>query len=147
MISWPTLLTVAHVIGLALAVGAATAKLVLLVRSGSDPALVAAFIAVCRPVTRVIILGLALVSLSGIGWLLTGYPFTPVLIAKLIMVGIVWITGPVIDNAVEPKFRNLAPAAGAGASTEFRRVRRIYLALEFLATGMFYTIIVIWLSA
>ncbi len=77
MVSLPSLLSLAHLIGLALGVGAATAKLTLLLRCRSDPAFLPAFVAVARPVTRLIILGLALLTLSGVGWLLLGRPFTP----------------------------------------------------------------------
>lgn len=147
MVWLSSLLPVVHLIGLALGVGCATAKLTLLLRSRSDPALVQSFIIVSKPITRLIILGLFLLTVSGIGWLLFGYPFTPVLIVKLALVGTIWIIGPIIDKVIEPKFLNLAPAPSGSASGAFIRIQRYYIIMETIATALFYVIIVIWLLA
>ncbi len=144
MTSLPSLLSFAHLIGLALAVGSATAKLTLLLRSKADNAFLPTYIAVSRPVTRLIILGLVLLTMSGIGWLLVGYRFTPRLIVKLALVAAIWVLGPVIDNVVEPKFRELAPGPGESPSPAFMRAQRHYLLLEVTATGLFYVIVVMW---
>jgi len=143
--SWSSFLSLAHVIGLALGLGCATAKLALLARCRTDPAFVPTFIAVARPVTRLIILGLALATLSGVGWLLAGYPLARVLLVKLVLVGAIWVLGPVIDNVVEPKFVRLAPADGESASAAFVRIQRQYLWLETIATGLFYVVVAMWL--
>ena len=140
-----SLLLVAHVIGLALAVGAASVKLMLLFRCRKDRSFLPTYIAVARPVTRLIILGLVLLTLSGVGWLLLGREFTPLLIAKLVLVGVVWVLGPIIDNVAEPKFRQLAPQPGESASTAFLGAEQRYLLLETTATGLFYVIVVMWL--
>ena len=124
MSSLPSLLSLAHLIGLALAVGCATAKLTLLVRCKADHAFVPTYVAVVRPLTRLIILGLALL--------------------KLVLVGAIWVLGPVIDNVVEPKFLQLAPTPGESASPAFIRIQLHYLRLEVVATGLFYVIIAIW---
>jgi hypothetical protein len=145
MPSFPSLLTFTHLIGLALGVGAATVKLTLLLKSKHDRAFLPVFIAADKPVTRLIIIGLALLTLSGVGWLLRGFPFTPLLIVKLVLVGAIWVLGPVIDNVVRPKFQELAPAPGESASQEFVQIQQRYLALEVIATGLFYVIVVIWI--
>jgi hypothetical protein len=145
--SLPSLLSVVHLIGLALAVGSASAKLTLLLRCRTDHSFLPTYVAVARPVTRLIILGLALLTLSGIGWLLLGYPLTPLLIVKLALVGVIWVLGPIIDNVVEPKFRELAPGPGESASPAFIRVRQRYLLLEVSATGLFYVIVIMWVLA
>jgi hypothetical protein len=144
MPSVPSLLALAHLVGLALAVGSATAKLALLLRCRTEPGLVPAFLAVVRPVTRLIILGLALLTLSGAGWLLVGYPFTPRLAVKLVLVAAIWALGPVIDHVAEPAFRRLAPGPGEPPSPGFLRASARYLRLEALATGLFYVIVVLW---
>lgn len=141
----PTLLLrVAHFIGLALGIGGGTVKLALLLRCRSDRALLPAYFAVVRPITRLIILGMVLVTLSGIGWLLLGYPFSALLVVKLVLVAGVWVLGPVIDNVAEPRFRTLAPASGAAPSPEFLRAQSRYLTLEVAATGLFYVVLVLW---
>jgi len=142
-----SLLTVTHLLGLALAVGAATVKVALLLRCRRDSAFLPVYLAVVRIITRFIILGMILLTLSGVGWLLIGYGFTPLLIVKLVLVGAVWVLGPVIDNVAEPAFRTLAPAAGQAASAAFLQARARYLALEFTATALFYVIVVIWILA
>jgi hypothetical protein len=144
MSSLPSIIRLAHLIGLALGVGCATSKLALLLRCKTDHVFVPTYIAVARPITRLIILGLALLTLSGVGWLLNGYPVTPLLAVKLVLVGAIWVLGPVIDNVVEPKFRELAPGAGESASPAFQRIQQQYLLLEVIATGLFYVIVVMW---
>lgn len=59
------------------------------------------------------------------------YPITMRLVLKLILVGAIWVLGPVIDNVVEPKFRKLAPAAGEAASPEFIRIQMLFLGACF----------------
>ena len=103
-------------IGLSLAVGSATEKLVHLSKYNSDHEFVSAFIRISKPVTKIIFSGLILITLSGIGWLIAGYSFTPMLIVKLVLVGLVWVIGPIIDNGVEPKFIKLAPKSGENPS-------------------------------
>ncbi len=144
MFNWASGLTLLHLIGLAVGVGAATVKLVLLLRCRADHAFVPAFVKVVKPITRQIVLGLLLLTLSGIGWLVLGYGFTPKLVVKLVLVGVIWVLGPVIDNVVEPRFLKLAPAAGEGVSAEFVHAQRQYVAIEAVATGLFYAVIFIW---
>jgi hypothetical protein len=144
MISLPSLLSVGHLIGLALGVGCATAKLALLLKCKADHAFVPAYITAAKPITRLIVLGLGLLTLSGIGWLLLGYPFTPILVVKLALVAAIWVLGPLIDNAVEPKFQKLAPRPGESASPAFIRIQQRYLMMEIIATSLFYVIIVMW---
>jgi len=83
-------------------------------------------------------------TLSGIGYLLTDYPFSEELIIKLILVLSVWILGPVIDNIAEPKFQKLVPVTDQPVSAEFIKARNNYLFLEIIATGIFYFIIIFW---
>jgi len=144
MISWQSLVTLAHLIGLAAAVGAATVKLTLLLKAGFDSERISAYLKVVRPITALIMMGLVLLTLSGIGWLLLGYPLTPLLIVKIVGVAMIWLIGPVIDKVLEPKFRRLAPAAGATASPEFRSARNRYLAVETFADVLFYAIVIMW---
>ena len=53
--------------------------------------------------TRLIILGLALLTLSGVGWLLPGCPFPPMLVVKLALVGPLWVLGSFFDTVVEAR--------------------------------------------
>jgi len=144
--SWLSFLfSLLHLVGLVLAVGAATVKVALLLKCRADSALVPGYLRFVRSVTRLIIVGLILLILSGIGWLLLGYPFTVLLIVKIGLVVPILVLGPLIDNVVEPKFRNLAPAAGEAASPAFHAVQNQYLAVEIIATLLFYVIISVWL--
>jgi hypothetical protein len=147
MTSIPSLLSLVHILGLVSGVGCATAKLALLLKCRADQEFLPVYLAVARPLTKLIILGLALLTLSGVGWLLVGYNLSPLLIVKLAMVGTIWLLGPIIDNVVEPKFRNLAPQLGEQASPAFLQIQKRYLLLEAIATGLFYVIIVMWMLA
>jgi hypothetical protein len=110
-------------------------------------ALVPVYVKVVKSITRQIVLGIILLTLSGIGWLLLAYPITMRLVLKLILVGAIWVRDPIIDNVVEPKFRKLAPTAGEVASPEFIRIQKQYLTLEAMETGLFYVIIMMWVLA
>ncbi len=70
---------------------------------------------------------------------LLGYPLTPLLVAKLVLVAALWVMGPLIDNVVEPRFRKLASESAAPA---FQAARGRYLAWETLAIPLFYVITV-----
>lgn len=144
MVSLWSLLSLVHLLGLALAVGSATVKVVLLLKCKSDPAFLPVYVKVARPITRQIILGLVLLTLSGVGWLLIGYPFTPLLVVKLVLVAAIWVLGPIIDNVVEPGFQKLAPVSGEPPSPAFSRIQKRYLGLEVSATLLFYVIVIIW---
>jgi len=144
MISMRAVLVFAHLIGLALAIGAATAKLVLLLRCRVDPDTASSFVAVRRPITHVIIGGLMLATLSGVGFLWLGYPMSSRLTAKVVLVVAVWALGPVIDKVVEPAFVRLAPAQGEAPSEAFLAAGRRYLFVESIATGLFYVIVAMW---
>lgn len=144
MISLSSILLLAHLFGLALAVGAATVKLTLLLKSISDPAVLPAFVKVARPVTRLIIIGMILLALSGIGWLIDGYPFTSLLIVKIVLVAAILALGPIIDNVIEPRFRALMPGPGEPVTPAFVQVRSRYVTAEVSATLLFYVIILIW---
>jgi len=145
MISLSSLLSFSHLVGLALGVGAATVKLALLLKCKTDTAFVAVYLKVAKPITRQIVLGLILLTLSGIGWLLLGYQFTTRLVVKLTCVAAIWVLGPIIDKVAEPKFAKLAPVAGQPASSAFAQIQKRYLALEATATLLFYAVIVIWM--
>lgn len=143
MFTFSTILGLFHLIGLSLAVGSATVKLVLLFKCYSDSEFVSIFVRISKPVTKIIISGLILITLSGIGWLIAGYSFTPLLIVKVVLVGLVWILGPIIDNGIEPKFIKWAPKPDESPSPAFVRIQKQYLALETIATGLFYVITII----
>jgi hypothetical protein len=144
MISLHSLLLFTHLIGLSLAVGAATVKLMLLIRCRADLTLTPFYLKVVRLISKQIILGTILLTLSGIGWFFIGYHLTVVLMVKLVLVAAIWVLGPVIDNVVEPRFRKLVPVAGENTSSDFISIQKQYLLLETSATSLFYIIIVMW---
>jgi len=147
MNSLPRLLLLTHLIGLALALGGATAKVVLLLRWSADPALWPVYRTASKPMTRQIVLGMVLLTVSGVGWLLLGYHFTPLLVLKVILVGAIWMLGPYIDRVVEPRVETLAPAPGEAPSPESVRNQRHYLTVEIIATGLLYAIVAMWVLA
>jgi hypothetical protein len=132
-----------HLAGMGLALGGAAVKLSILVGCRLDPSLTAAYVRVAKPITRLIVVGMLLLTASGILWLVLGRPFTPELYVKIALAGVVWVLGPVIDNVVEPTFVRLAPAGGAAVTPEFARVQRRHLALELIATALLGAITVL----
>lgn len=142
----PTLLFVSHLFGLAIGLGGATAKLVLVLRCYRDHTLISSYLRVSASLTREIIIGLVILALSGIGWLVSGYGFSTLLIVKTVLVVAIFVIGPIIDNVVEPRFRKLAPADGAAPSLEFQAAFKHLLGFEIAATALFYVIFAIGVS-
>ena len=143
MLSTWLILFFVHLLGLSLGIGAATVKLTLLLKCNSDQKFVPTFIAASKPITKIIILGLILLTLSGIGWIILGTSFTILFIVKLTLVVTLWVLGPIIDNSIEPKYLRLVPISGQPATTEFIKIQRNYVFMETIATGLFYAIMVI----
>lgn len=142
-----SILTVFHLLGLALALGAGAVKLALLLECRAESDLTPVFLRVSRTVTRLIVVGMALATLSGVAWVLLGRPLTPALVVKLGLVAALWVVGPFIDKAVEPRFRRLALAAGPATSPELGRVRSRYLALEVAAVALLGAVTVLGVLA
>jgi hypothetical protein len=142
----PTLLSVSHLVGLALGVGAATVKIVLLLICRSDPAFIPVYLRVAKPITRQIVLGIIIMSLSGVGWLLIGYEFSTLLIVKIILVVGMFVLGSTIDNVVEPRLHKLALGPNEVPSPEFQKVQQQHFILEVAATVLFYVIFALGVS-
>ena len=136
-------LTFVHLVGLSIGVGAATVKLTLLIKSRVDHDFIPTYIKITRPITRIIITGLVLLTLSGAAWIIQGTTLTPLLILKLFLVLVIWVLGPIIDNAIEPKYVKYAPVAGDQASQEFKNIQKKLLIFETAATLDFYIIILL----
>ena len=143
MLTIYSLLTVMHLLGLALGVGSATVKLILLFRCNSNYDFMPVYFSVTKHITRLIVLGLILLTLSVIGWLFIGYSFTPLLIVKVVLVGLVWVLGPIIDNVAEPRVKKLIPLQGDTASLAFIHIQKQYLVLELTATLLMYAITIL----
>lgn len=143
MILFSTILMIIHLAGLALAAGAATVKLFLLFRCNKNYRFFPVYFQVAGLITALIIAGMILLTLSGICWIIIGYSFAGLLILKVILVGLIWVLGPVIDNVAEPRLRKSAPLPEEAASPAFHRIRKQHLILEIAATLIMYTITVI----
>ena len=139
------ILMIIHIIGLIFAAGSATIKLILLFKCRSDPEFYATYFQVALPVTRVLVFGMILLTVSGIAWMIIGYTFDPLLIFKMALVGIMWILGPVINNVAEPKFRNMVSQPEQFMSAKFKNAKKQYYTLEIIATALMYTIAIIGL--
>ena len=137
------LLVLLHLLGLALGVGAATVKLRLLLKCNSKVEFVPVFLNVVKPITMIIILGQILLTITGIAWMFLEYTFTPLIIIKMVLLGMLWVLGPVIDNVFQPKFEKSAPSPGDVASLPFIRSQKQLLAAELAATGLFYVLLIL----
>ena len=118
-------------------------KLLLILRCHSNYEFFHIYFKVSKLITRLIVIGIIFMTLSGIAWLVIGYPFTALLIVKLILVGLIWVLGPIIDNVVEPKLEKLIPIQGQTFSAAFVRTHKQHLALEIAATMLMYSITII----
>ncbi len=146
MVSLALVPSLLHLFGFSLGVGAATIKLALVVRATREIGFLPVLLKVGRLITRFIIVGLVLVTVSGGYWLTRGYPWSPLLVAKVVIVGVIWVLGPIIDNVVEPKLARLAPVREAEPTPAFHSTQRVYLAAEICATGLMYGAVIIGAS-
>lgn len=133
-------LTLVHLVGVALALGAALVKVALLLALRADGD-VSLFLRVSRPITRLIIAGMIALTASGIGWIALGRPLSAMLVVKFALALAIWAVGPVIDKLIEPRLRRAVhPEPDAAA---LRRVRPQYLAIELAATALLLAVTVL----
>lgn len=140
MIILSELLMIVHVIGLVLAAGSATIKLLLLFKCNADYKFFPVYFKVAPMITRLIISGMILLTLSGIAWIIIGYSLEPLLIFKIVLVGFIWILGPIIDNVAEPKLKKFIPLPEQNSAPAFIRIQQQHLLLEIAATVLMYAI-------
>ena len=134
-----------HLVALALAMGAATAKNVLLYGCRRQPSRVPFFLAVEGQITAQIIVGQVLLTLSGIAYAyLLDYSLTPRLMAKVGLLSLVWVLGPTIDRVVSPALKRAAADGVEPPSPALERALGRYLFWDLAATGLFYAIVVLW---
>src|SRR5512147_1961379 len=79
------LLTLLHLLGMALATGAAAVKVALLLGARADSGLTAVYLRVVKPVTRLLVTGLVLATATGAAWLVLGRPITAAVAGKLVL--------------------------------------------------------------
>lgn len=139
------ILALAHLVGIVFGIGAATVKIILLFKCRSNAGFIPIFLGVLKPVTMVIVIGQFLLTLSAIGLMVSGYPFTTIIILKIILLGCLWILGPTIDKVFEPKFEKLAPRQGESADPQFVKALNQFLAAEVFANGLFYAALILGL--
>ena len=82
------LLVLLHLIGLSFGLGAATVKMVFVIKSNADHEFLPVYFKVTKIVTKLIVSGIVILTLSGIGWLIYGSSFSPLFIVKLVLVGL-----------------------------------------------------------
>jgi hypothetical protein len=84
-----------------------------------------------------------LLTVSGIGWLVRGYPLTPLLTVKLLLVGLIWALGISMDKVFEPRFIQRIPKPGSPQSLEFASAAKLHLVLDTCAALLMYIVMII----
>lgn len=144
MASLYTVILIVHLVGLSLGVGSATVKNILLLKCNSNYEFITTYGQVVRTLTKTIIAGLILLTVTGISWFFLGYTLHTYIIIKMVLVLSIWVLGPIIDNIYEPRFFKAAPVEGASPTRNFIRAKNQYMTVDFLATAIFYVIIIMW---
>ncbi|MFW9965391.1 MAG: hypothetical protein ACFFCX_17595 [Candidatus Sifarchaeia archaeon] len=137
------IITLVHIIGIALGVGGASIKLVLFMKSYYNKNFTPAYTVVAEPISQLIFLGMILLTVSGIGYALVGYPEGSSLLVKHVLVVLLWVVGPLISKVYGPRFITLAPKPSESPTSEFLQVRKQLLVLEVLGTVCFYAVSII----
>lgn len=142
MIILSVIIMLVHVIGLVLAAGSATIKILLLFKCNADYKFFPVYFRVAPLITRLIITGMILLTLSGITWIVIGYSLEPLLIIKIILVAFIWILGPIIDNVAEPKLKKSVLAPEQTPTAYVARIQKHHLMLEIAATALMYAAVI-----
>jgi hypothetical protein len=129
-----------HNLGLAFGVGGATANLALMMKSRSDKEFTPVFMKASEPIAKLTFLGLILLTLSGIGFFVLGYPEKQLLLLKHILVAVLWVSGLLMMFVYQPRLGRLAPKPGQPPTTEFFSVQKIVQALGMILLILWYAI-------
>ena len=124
MVSVWTLLRLVHLFALAFGVGGATISMALMMKAGSDKEFAPVFAKVSKIIAKVVFLGLILLTISGIGFFVLGYPEKELLLVKHALVAIIWVAGSLIMFVYSPKLSKLAPKPGNPPTPEFLSVQK-----------------------
>ena len=136
------ILYIVHVIALSLAAGTAFVKLLLVFRCKKSAAFYNDYFKLAPMLSKLIITGMILLTVSGITWIIIGYSVNLLLAVKIVVVTGIWILGPMIDNMAEPKLRKYLPTQDQTPSAEFIRAQKQHLRLEIAATVLMYAALV-----
>lgn len=137
------ILNLVHIIGIAFGVGGASVKITLFMKSYRNNDFTPTYVIATRPIAPIIPIGMVLLTVSGIGFALLGYPETQSLLLKHVLVVVLWVVGILIDKVYEPKFITLSPKTNETPTSEFLQVQKQLLALEVIGTISFYAITII----
>ncbi len=116
-----TFLLIGHIIGVALGAGGATMSDVLFVTSIIDNRLDQSELRLLKIASKVVVVGLLLLTVTGIGFLLTGSPTSARFWAKMTIVTIATLNGFVMHRLLFPIFARCVQAGTAIDSADFTR--------------------------
>lgn len=116
-----TFLIIGHIIGVAIGAGGATMSDILFVTSIADNRIDDSELRLLKIASKVVVIGLLLLTVTGIGFLLTGSPTSPRFWAKMTIVLIAALNGFVMHRLLFPIFARCAREKTAIGSAEFTR--------------------------
>lgn len=137
------ILYVVHVIALSLAAGAAIVKMLLVFRCKKNYRFYNDYFKLAPMLSKLIIAGMVLLTVSGIAWIFTGYSVNSLLIIKIVLVAGIWVLGPLIDGYAEPKIKKFLPFSEQAPAQEFFPAQKLHLRLEVVATILMYAVLII----
>lgn len=116
-----TFLLIGHIVGVAIGAGGATMSDALFVTSIGDNRIDRSELRLLKMASKIVVAGLVLLTITGIGFLLTGSPTSPRFWAKMTIVLIASINGFVMHNVLFPIFEQCARDGTAISSAQFTR--------------------------
>lgn len=139
MVSTYSIVSLIHDFGLAFGVGGVTVNLALMMKSRSDREFAPIFMKASEPIARLVFLGLSLLTLSGIGFFVLGYPEEQMLLVKHILVAVLWVIGSLMMFSYQPKLAKLAPKPGQPPTPEFFSIQKRVQILGMIGIILWYT--------
>ena len=138
-----TFLIIGHIVGVAIGAGGATMSDVLFVTSIADNRIDRSELRLLKIASKVVVIGLLLLTVTGLGFLLTGSPTSPRFWAKMTIVLIAAVNGFVMHRLLFPLFERCARERTAIGSAEFTRYTPLLVVAGPVSAISWYAAIVL----
>lgn len=143
------LLMIGHIVGVAVGAGGATMSDVLFVTSLRDNRIDHSELRLLKMASQIVVMGLVLLTITGVGFLLTGSLTSPRFWAKMTIVSIASINGFVMHRKLFPVFERCAKEGIAVGSADFIKHAPLLIVAGPVSAISWYAAIVlgIWRTA
>lgn len=138
-----TFLLIGHIVGVAIGAGGATMSDVLFVTSIGDNRIDRSELRLLKIASKIVVAGLVLLTVTGIGFLLTGSPTSPRFWAKMTIVLVAALNGFVMHKLLFPIFERCVRDGIAVSSAKFTRYAPLLVIAGPISAISWYSAIIL----